>query len=46
MLKKEYIAIVQGHLPALHGSIKTQIVRDPKNRKKFIKKKFFFLKKK
>lgn len=35
-VKKEYIAIVHGHLPNLHGSIKTQIVRDPKNRKKFI----------
>jgi len=35
-VKKEYIAIVCGHLPARHGSIKTQIMRDPKNRKKFI----------
>ena len=36
LFKKEYIAIVCGHLPARHGSIKTQIMRDPKNRKKFI----------
>ncbi len=34
-IHKEYIAIVHGHLPARRGNIKTQIVRDTKNRKKF-----------
>jgi 23S rRNA pseudouridine1911/1915/1917 synthase len=35
-IKKEYIAIVEGMPPKKHGSIKTNIMRDPKNRKKFI----------
>jgi 23S rRNA pseudouridine1911/1915/1917 synthase len=35
-VRKEYIAIVLGHPPAKHGSIKTQIVRDSRNRKKFV----------
>ena len=34
-VQKEYIAIVQGRPPALAGDIKTQIIRDPKNRKRF-----------
>lgn len=33
---KEYIAIVKGKPPKGRGEIKTQIVRDPKNRKRFI----------
>jgi 23S rRNA pseudouridine1911/1915/1917 synthase len=33
---KEYIAIVKGKPPRGSGEIKTQIVRDPKNRKRFI----------
>ncbi len=35
-IKKEYIAIVNGIPPKKHGSIKTNIIRDPRNRKKFI----------
>lgn len=34
-VRKEYIAIVKGRPPAQSGNIKTQIVRDPKNRKRF-----------
>lgn len=34
-VKKEYIAIVVGRPPEGKGHIKTQIVRDPKNRKRF-----------
>ncbi|MBE6344592.1 MAG: RluA family pseudouridine synthase [Spirochaetaceae bacterium] len=34
-VKKEYIAIVCGRPPAVSGNIKTQIIRDPKNRKRF-----------
>ncbi len=34
-IHKEYIAIVRGHLPERKGNIKTQLVRDSKNRKKF-----------
>lgn len=34
-VKKEYIAIVCGRPPAASGNIKTQIIRDPKNRKRF-----------
>ena len=34
-VQKEYIAIVKGRPPALAGDIKTQIIRDPKNRKRF-----------
>ncbi len=34
-VKKEYIAIVKGRPPEASGNIKTQIVRDPKNRKRF-----------
>lgn len=34
-VKKEYIAIVKGIPPVSSGSIKTQIIRDPKNRKRF-----------
>lgn len=34
-VKKEYIAIVMGRPPAASGNIKTQLVRDPKNRKRF-----------
>ena len=34
-VRKEYIAIVKGIPPSSSGSIKTQIVRDPKNRKRF-----------
>ena len=35
LLQKEYICIVQGRPPASSGDIKTQIIRDPKNRQKF-----------
>ena len=35
LLQKEYICIVQGRPPARSGDIRTQIFRDPKNRKKF-----------
>lgn len=35
LLQKEYVCIVQGRPPARCGDIKTQIFRDPKNRKKF-----------
>lgn len=34
-VKKEYIAIVQGHPPSLYGEIKNYIARSPSNRKKF-----------
>ena len=34
-LKKEYIAICQGRPPMNRGKIKTQLVRDPRNRKRF-----------
>ena len=34
-VQKEYIAIVRGRPPAKAGDIKTQIIRDPKNRKRF-----------
>lgn len=34
-VQKEYICIVLGHPPAKKGSIKTQILRDPHNRKRF-----------
>ena len=34
-VRKEYIAIVKGVPPCASGNIKTQIVRDPKNRKRF-----------
>ena len=34
-VRKEYICIVNGHPPVKLGSIKTQIMRDPRNRKKF-----------
>lgn len=34
-VKKEYIAIVVGHPPAPSGNIKTQLIRDPRNRKRF-----------
>ncbi|MBO5137258.1 MAG: RluA family pseudouridine synthase [Spirochaetaceae bacterium] len=34
-VKKEYIAIVCGRPPAYSGNIKTQIVRDSKNRKRY-----------
>ncbi len=34
-LRKEYILIVKGRPPAYAGDIRTQIVRDPKNRKRF-----------
>lgn len=34
-IKKEYLAIVQGKPPARAGEIRTQIVRDAKDRKKF-----------
>ena len=34
-VKKEYIAIVKGHPPVDHGSIKTNLVRDTIDRKKF-----------
>lgn len=35
LLKKEYILIVKGRPPAYAGDIRTQIIRDPGNRKKF-----------
>lgn len=35
-VRKEYIAIVRGRPPARAGNICTHIVRDPKDRKKFI----------
>ncbi|MCM1321170.1 MAG: RluA family pseudouridine synthase [Bacteroides sp.] len=35
-VRKEYIAVVKGRLPAARGSIKTQIIRDPSNRKRFV----------
>ena len=35
-VKKEYIAITEGLPPKKHASIKTNIMRDPRNRKKFI----------
>lgn len=34
-VKKEYIAIVVGRPPAPSGNIKTQLIRDPRNRKRF-----------
>ncbi len=34
-LRKEYILIVKGRPPAYAGDIRTQIIRDPKDRKKF-----------
>ena len=34
-LRKEYILIVKGRPPAIAGDIRTQIIRDPKDRKKF-----------
>lgn len=34
-VKKEYIAIVQGHPPSLYGEIKNYIARSSSNRKKF-----------
>jgi 23S rRNA pseudouridine1911/1915/1917 synthase len=34
-LRKEYIVIVRGHPPAAAGDIHTQIIRDPKNRKRY-----------
>ncbi|OJF76201.1 MAG: RNA pseudouridine synthase [Treponema sp. CETP13] len=34
-VQKDYICIVCGHPPKKNGSIKTQIVRDSRNRKKF-----------
>ena len=34
-IKKEYILIVKGRPPAAAGDIRTQIIRDPKNRKRF-----------
>ncbi|WP_407426840.1 RluA family pseudouridine synthase [Treponema sp.] len=34
-IKKEYIAICCGHPKILEGKIETQIIRDPKDRKKF-----------
>lgn len=33
---KEYIAIVKGMPPYKNGEIKTQIIRDPRNRKRFV----------
>lgn len=35
LVQKEYICIVKGRPPASSGDIKTQIVRDPKNRQRF-----------
>lgn len=35
VLKKEYILICKGKLPAKSGDIRTQIIRDPKNRQCF-----------
>lgn len=34
-VQKEYICIVKGRPPASSGDIKTQIIRDPKNRQRF-----------
>ncbi|MCQ2591635.1 MAG: RluA family pseudouridine synthase [Treponema sp.] len=34
-LQKEYILIVTGRPPAAYGDIRTQIIRDPKNRHRF-----------
>ena len=34
-ITKEYIAICCGHPKILHGKIETQIIRDPKDRKRF-----------
>jgi len=34
-VRKEYIAIVCGRPPARNGDIRTQLIRDPKNRKKY-----------
>ena len=34
-LRKEYILIVKGRPPAYAGDIRTQIIRDPKDRKRF-----------
>ena len=34
-LRKEYILIVKGRPPAAAGDIRTQIIRDPKDRKRF-----------
>jgi len=34
-LQKEYILICKGKLPAKAGDIRTQIIRDPKNRQRF-----------
>ena len=34
-LRKEYILIVKGRPPAVAGDIRTQIIRDPKERKRF-----------
>lgn len=34
-VRKEYIAIVRGKPPATSGDVRTQIIRDPKNRKRF-----------
>ena len=34
-LRKEYILIVKGRPPAVAGDIRTQIIRDPKDRKRF-----------
>ena len=34
-LRKEYILIVKGRPPAIAGDIRTQIIRDPKERKRF-----------
>lgn len=36
LTKKYYIAIVKGKLPSSSGKISTNIMRDPKNRKRFI----------
>ncbi len=35
-VKKEYIAIVKGHPPLEHGNIKTNLVRDTIDRKKYV----------
>lgn len=34
-VQKEYILITQGHPPAKNGDLKTMIIRDPKNRKRY-----------
>ena len=34
-LQKEYICICTGKLPSINGDIRTQIIRDPKNRHRF-----------